>query len=97
MKIIWTELAISRLSEIHRYIYLDSSVEADKWLVKLLNYSKRLETFPESGRVIPEIADRKDLRELLFGNYRIVYKIDNKKVLVLTIRHVKQILPVEEI
>jgi plasmid stabilization system protein ParE len=57
MKIIWTDLAISRLSEIHRYIYLDSSVEADKWLVKLLNYSN----------------------------------------LVLTIRHVKQILPVKEI
>ena len=97
MKIIWTDLAISRLSEIHHYISLDSPFEADKWMGKLLNYSKRLEAFPESGRIVPEINERKDLRELLFGNYRIVYKIENKNVFVLTIRHVKQILPVEEI
>ncbi|MFZ2656092.1 MAG: type II toxin-antitoxin system RelE/ParE family toxin [Victivallales bacterium] len=97
MKIIWTDLAISRLSEIHRYISLDSAMEADKWLDKLLNYAKRLETFPESGRFIPEIPDRKDLKELLFGNYRIIYKFGKKKVFILTIRHSKQILPVEEI
>ncbi len=97
MKIIWTDLAISRLSEIHHYISLDSPTEADKWLDKLLNYSRRLEAFSESGRAVPEITERRDLRELLFGNYRILYKIENKKVFVLTIRHVKQILPLEEI
>ncbi|HCE44745.1 MAG TPA: plasmid stabilization protein [Lentisphaeria bacterium] len=97
MKIIWTDLATSRVSEIHHYISLDSPMEADKWLDKLLNYTKRLETFPESGRFIPEIPDRKDLKELLFGNYRIIYKFDKKRVFILTVRHLKQILPLEEI
>ncbi len=51
---------------------------------------------PEIGRVVPEIGDS-HFREFLYGNYRIIYKIDHNQILILTIRHVKQLLPVGEI
>ena len=35
---------------------------------------KRLEIFPRSGRIVPEIG-QEDIREILFGSYRIVYVV----------------------
>ena len=49
-----------------------------------------------SGRIVPEIH-REDIRELIYGNYRIIYRLETKKVAILTVRHGKQILPIDEI
>jgi toxin ParE1/3/4 len=48
------------------------------------------------GRAVPEIKNGQ-FRELIYGNYRIVYRVEKKQVSVLTIRHGKQILPINEI
>lgn len=95
MKIEWTELALDRVAEIARYIALDSVSDAERWVDKLFDYVGRLETFPESGRHLPELASRPEIRELLAGNYRIIYKVTPKTVYILTIRHSKQILPTD--
>lgn len=50
---------------------------------------------PKSGRVVPEIGDEQ-FRELIYGNYRILYRIEKKQVSILTVRHGKQILPIED-
>jgi plasmid stabilization system protein ParE len=50
---------------------------------------KRLEKFPESGSKVPE-RNRADLREILFGAYRIVYKLKNANAFIITIIHCKQ-------
>ncbi len=55
-----------------------------------------LKKFPEIGRVVPE-TDSKSIRELVYGNYRIIYRIGETRLSVLTVRHGKQILPVDEI
>lgn len=36
-------------------------------------------------------------RELIYSNYRIIYRVEKKMLSALTVRHVKQLLPVEEI
>ncbi|MBW2647342.1 MAG: type II toxin-antitoxin system RelE/ParE family toxin, partial [Deltaproteobacteria bacterium] len=36
-------------------------------------------------------------RELIYGNYRIIYRIETKQISILTIRHGRQILPINEI
>ena len=97
MKIEWTELAIDRVSEIVKYIAYDSVASAEKWTDKIFDYVVRLEEFPESGRHLPETPNRLEVRELLLGNYRIIYKIATSKIYILTVRHGKQILPEEEI
>jgi plasmid stabilization system protein ParE len=43
-----------------------------------------------------EINERQ-FRELIYGNYRIIYHIGTKQISILTIRHGKQILPIDEI
>jgi len=96
VKIIWSPLAVNRVSEIAEYIALDKPPAAEKWIENIFNSVKRLEEFPESGRIIPEIQ-LKNFREIILGNYRIIYKIEENQISVLTVRNSKQILPVDEI
>jgi len=57
---------------------------------------EQLESSPEIGRIVPEINNNQ-FRELIYGNYRIIYRIDKKQISILTVRHGKQILPINEI
>ena len=97
MKVKWTSHAENRVYEIAAYIALDSIMEAEKWVENIFDYVIRLEIFPESGRYIPELPTRKDLRELVFKNYRIVYRTEKTIVYILTVRNYKQILPINEV
>jgi plasmid stabilization system protein ParE len=96
MKIIWSPLAIDRASEIVEYIALDNQTAAIKWLERVFEKVKNLSSLPEVGRKVPEV-NRNEIRELIFGNYRIIYRIEQSNISVLTIRHGQQILPVDEI
>jgi len=96
MKLIWSPLAIERVSEIAKYIAQDKLAAAEKWVDKIFNIIESLTEFPESGRVVPEINNKR-FREIISGNYRIIYKCEKTRILILTVRHGKQILPVEEI
>lgn len=92
MKIIWSPLAISRINEIADYIAADNPDAAIKWVDEIFEKVERINDFPLSGRLVPEL-ERKDIREILFGNYRIIYRIMKNEVSILTIRHLKQQLP----
>lgn len=96
MKIIWSPLAIDRASEIAEYIALDKPSAANKWITTVFSKVEQLTSSPEIGRVVPEIGN-KQFRELIYGNYRIIYRIEKKQVSILTIRHGKQLLPIDEI
>jgi plasmid stabilization system protein ParE len=96
MKVIWSPLSIDRVQEISEYISNDSPGEALKWVDEIFNFVLNLEKFPELGRHVPEIK-KTNYREIIFGNYRIVYRIDEKQVYILTVRHFKQILPISEL
>ncbi|VAW82349.1 Death on curing protein, Doc toxin [hydrothermal vent metagenome] len=96
MKIIWSPLAVDRVSEIAEYIALDKPPAAKKWVDAVFNSVKRLEQLPESERIIPEIQ-LENFREIIFGNYRIIYRIDKNQVSILTVRNSTQILPIDEI
>ncbi len=96
MKIIWSPLAVDQIATIAEYITLDNPVAAEKWVDDVFNSVKRLNKFPKSGRIIPEIQ-LDNFREIIFGNYRIIYRIDKNQISVLTVRNGSQILPVDEI
>lgn len=55
MKIIWSPLAVDRVSEIAEYIALDKPSAAERWVEQIFGSVKQLEKFPDSGRIIPEI------------------------------------------
>jgi toxin ParE1/3/4 len=96
MKIIWSPLAIERASEIAEYIAQDKPSAAEKWIDTVFTKVETLKSAPEIGRVVPEIRNSQ-FRELIYGNYRIIYRIEEKKISILTIRHGMQILPIDEI
>jgi plasmid stabilization system protein ParE len=96
MKIIWSPLAIDRASEIAEYIARDKPDAAEKWINSVFSKVEQLESSPEIGRIVPEIRNDQ-FRELIYGNYRIVYRNEQEQISILKIRHGKQILPIDEI
>lgn len=96
MKIIWSPLALDRASEIAGYISIDNPTAAQKWVDNIFKQVNLLTDSPKIGRIVPEI-DRKEIRELIFGNYRIIYRLEKTNISILTIRHCKQILPTDEL
>lgn len=96
MRIIWSPLAVERAAEIAEYISRDNPTAAEKWIETVFSKVEQLKSFPKSGRIVPEI-NSKDFRELIYGNYRIIYRVEKTQVSILTIRHGKQILPIDEI
>jgi addiction module RelE/StbE family toxin len=96
MKIVWTPLAIERASEIADYIAQDKPSAAENWINTVFSKVEKLKSAPEIGRLVPEIRNNQ-FRELIYGNYRIIYRIEKKQISILTIRHGMQILPVDEL
>jgi toxin ParE1/3/4 len=96
MRIIWAPLAIDRATEIADYIAQDKPSAAEKWINTVFSKVKQLKSTPEIGRIVPEINYRQ-IREIIYGNYRIIYRIEKRQISILTIRHGKQILPINEI
>lgn len=96
MKIVWSLLSVERASEIVDYISQDKPLAAENWIDAVFTKVDQVKANPEIARIVPEINERQ-FRELIYGNYRIIYHIGTKQISVLTIRHGKQILPIDEI
>ncbi|MEO5501388.1 MAG: type II toxin-antitoxin system RelE/ParE family toxin [Ginsengibacter sp.] len=86
VKIIWTEFAIEDLRSIYHYISKDSKRYADRFVEKLIERVEQLETFPKSGRVVPEFSNE-TIRELIEGNCRIIYKISTNQISKVHVHH----------
>ena len=64
-----------------------SSDEAHTLLDQLAEHAGTLETFPERGPVSPELAAAGvlEFRQLLHGPYRLIYKLQKRRVIVVAI------------
>lgn len=83
----FTEQSIADLEEIARYISFDSFNYARLQVEKIFVRTDILEKFPQIGRIVPEVKN-KYIRELIEGNFRIIYLIKNKDTIhILTIHH----------
>ena len=82
--ILWTERARRDLFEIGDFIARDKPGAAPKLVGEILDAVGRTALFPASGRIVPEFG-RSDLREVILGNYRVVYRLDERTIVVLTV------------
>ena len=96
MKLIWSPTEVKQLSEIVDYISEDSPIQAEKWADRILNAVEQLTDYPKSGRIVPEINEEK-IREIISGNYRIIYEIEDTCISILTIRHSKRMMDKDKI
>lgn len=87
MKLVWSDPAVSDLEAIRDYIAHDSDRYAAQFVARIVEAAERLETFPELGRRVPEALDAVNVREVLFQSYRIIYRAESKRVLILAIVH----------
>ena len=86
-EVVWTDLAIRDLEGIKEYISQDSIKYAGLTVTKIINRADILIKHPLTGRTVPEKEDE-NIREIIEGNYRIVYKlVTNKLVHILTVYH----------
>lgn len=95
MRVVWSPLAIERAVEAAAYIAKDSPASARRWVDGLFTAVARLSRMPERGRRVPELS-RSDVRELLFGSYRVVYRLEPRRVAILTVRHLRRRFDAEE-
>ncbi len=87
VKINWTDQAISDLTNIAEFIGKDSIKYARLTINNIRERVRQLKHFPESGEIVPEI-EIVEIRELIFGNYRIIYKIISPtRIDIITIHH----------
>lgn len=92
VKVIWTDAAIQDLQEIGEYIAKDSPKYAEITISRLFEAPSILINHPKAGRIVPEFAIP-FLRELIYGSYRIVYKIINEGRLdILTVHNSARLL-----
>ena len=92
VRINWTLQAKDDLKNIADYISKDSVVYAKRQVFRIKNRTDILKTQPRAGRFVPEI------RELIEGNYRIIYKIVSKdRIDILTVHHSARDLTKREI
>ncbi|MFP4597788.1 MAG: type II toxin-antitoxin system RelE/ParE family toxin [Persicimonas sp.] len=92
MKIRWTDNAARNLDSIRAYIAEDAPAEAARVVANLLVVPEQLEAFPQSGRVVPEYGNPA-VREIVRGSYRVIYRLTNGAVEVLSVLHGAQKLP----
>ena len=94
MKVRWTARAEARLDAIHAHIAQDDPDAALRIVHEVLRRSAQMAAFPNSGRRVADFA-REDVRELIEGKYRIVYRIRTDCIDVLTVIHFAQLLPTD--
>jgi toxin ParE1/3/4 len=92
VEINWTYGAIQDLEDIGEYIARDSIKYAELTVEKLFTSVDILEENPKLGRIVPEF-DNTNIRELIQGNYRVVYEIISKNSIdILTVQNSSRLL-----
>jgi addiction module RelE/StbE family toxin len=64
------------LDDIAFYISKESPRYATRFVEMVYESVEKLLTFPRLGRIVPEL-EQENIRELILGNYRIVYKLNS--------------------
>ncbi len=92
-RIKWTEKARADLREIRNYIAKDSRRYAEIQVEKIQNAAQRTVRHPKIGMQVRELPEE-DWREILAGNYRIIYRVDEMqgRILILAVIHGKRLL-----
>ncbi|WP_406650256.1 type II toxin-antitoxin system RelE/ParE family toxin [Marinoscillum sp.] len=92
VKINWTQQAKSDLISIGEYIGQNSKKYARIQIHRIRERTRQLREHPNSGREVPELENPR-IRELILGNYRIIYCIvSDKRIDILTVHHSARLL-----
>lgn len=92
-----TEPAEGDIQSALEFIARDKRPAAEEWLEEILERIYRPESFPLRAARIPESSTiGGDYRHLIFGQYRIIFRIDGKTVKIIRVIHAARLLELEE-
>lgn len=87
VRINWTLQARDDLRSIAEYISHDSKKYAKLQVLRIKKRTEILQSQVYAGKIVEEIGEE-HIRELIEGNYRIIYKVlSREKVHILTVHH----------
>jgi len=86
IRVDWSNPALDDLDNIVRYISKDSPYYAREFTERVFDRTDKLGEFPRVGRWVPE-ADDKTIREVFVQGYRVMYRVETERVLVLAVIH----------
>jgi len=92
MKLLWTDKARRDLLAIGRFIARDNPRAARTWVEKLRERARKAALTPLAGRVVPERSEQ-EVREVILRNYRIVYRVYEDAIHVLTVFEGHRLFP----
>ena len=84
MTLRWTDRARRDLLAIGRYIARDDPAAARQWIERLRERAQQAAIAPHAGRMVPELQ-REDIREVFLRTYRMVYRVREQVIDVLTV------------
>ena len=91
-KLIWSPRALRDLDGVCDYIARDSAKYAYLFAERIVAFVETIPRFPLLGVVVPEYGIE-DLRERVFQSYRVVYRLREDAVEIVTISHGARLLP----
>lgn len=86
LELAWTESALGDVEALRRWIGRDMPPLADRVTDRIFETVERALSFPRIGRTLGELADE-SVREFLFRTLRIVYRVEEERIVVLAILH----------
>lgn len=84
IRILWSPQSLRDLEAIREYIAKDSEHYAGLTVARIFSAVEQLIQFPHSGRIVPE-RDESDIREVIVGRFRVVYRVKNELIEVATV------------
>jgi toxin ParE1/3/4 len=87
----WSPEALEDVEAIADYIARDSKFYAAAVVEKILVAAAGLSDFSKIGRIVPEL-NQADIRECFVYSYRVIYRIEPKRILVIAVVHGKRLL-----
>jgi toxin ParE1/3/4 len=91
-RVVWSPRSLRDLESIRDFIAEDSPHYAELVVSRLLASVERLTTFPESGRILPELQ-RPEVREVIHAPFRIVYRLRDDVVEIATVFRSSRLFP----
>jgi len=95
-RILITLNAQKNLEEIVSYLKQESKNRAYAWLKRVQERIQSLQTNPRRCRQVPEYSGDKEIRELLFGAYRIIFEMSSDEIFVLYVYHGARLLKLKK-
>src|SRR6478672_8787075 len=91
----WTLQAVDDLEAVCLFIARDAPQLASIFAERALRSTDQPAAFPKSGRIVPELNDP-NLREIILGNYPLIYRVLEDAVQIITVHHgVRRLDPAE--